>query len=523
LRLIPLSACVVLTLALLDGTPAGPGAPSREDASIERFLNGRETPLVSAVVRRRLVGATRGGSMTGWLEACTYLEGSAMRYRVVGEGGSGSIRKRALYAALDGEVSARRRDDSARARLDRENYEFLSADGAGEEVHVKLKPRRKDAMLVDGTMVLARGSGDLLRLEGRLVKAPSFWTRQVDVVRTYGRIGGVRVPIAMRSKAKVLVMGASTLDVSYSYLSVNGVPTAGANAADPSGACAGETAVSDARGAAPHHENGVAFHLRRSLDEASAEYEAALRLDAPSPPSAAQRQLVQRLAPRVFTTRSEPFALRDVAAVIHPDIPVIAYHLFWDDDIDFPDDNEPSDHEVVWVRYRPDGSLDRVWTYFHGRILEAGEPALADARAHGGRAAVLVQWGKHGSMPIGWETQMIEAAATETEADFYPVNTPITLERYNRATFEKLATVGARVADHALARQDGWPRTFTGSWADFSRFDRSVDVLGAIRKRGLVLVSRWNSATINQRFLRYNFRPKMEWPIALTETADSGG
>jgi hypothetical protein len=126
-------------------------------------------------------------------------------------------------------------------------------------------------------------------------------------------------------------------------------------------------------------------------------------------------------------------------------------------------------------------------------------------------------------MPIGWETQMIEAAATETEADFYPVDTPITLERYNRATFEKLSTVGARGADHPIARQEGWPRAFTGSWADFSRFDRAVDITGPIRKRGLVLVSRWNSATINQRFLRYNFRPKIEWPTALAEAADSGG
>jgi len=28
----------------------------------------------------------------------------------------------------------------------------------------------------------------------------------------------------------------------------------------------------------------------------------------------------------------------------------------------------------------------------------------------------------------------------------------------------------------------------------------------------MIRVSRWNSATINQHFLRYNFRPKTEWP-----------
>ena len=28
----------------------------------------------------------------------------------------------------------------------------------------------------------------------------------------------------------------------------------------------------------------------------------------------------------------------------------------------------------------------------------------------------------------------------------------------------------------------------------------------------MIVVSRWNSATLNQRFLRYNFKPKSEWP-----------
>jgi hypothetical protein len=28
----------------------------------------------------------------------------------------------------------------------------------------------------------------------------------------------------------------------------------------------------------------------------------------------------------------------------------------------------------------------------------------------------------------------------------------------------------------------------------------------------MVLVSRWNNATIDRHLLRYNFRPKTEWP-----------
>ena len=512
MRLSPICLCGLLALVgAEEPLRSSSKVPSDTATSMDRFLAQKEAPLASAVTRRHLVATTRGGAMSGWIDACTFLNGNEMRYEVVAQGGSSAVRKRALIAALDGEVKARHEGDAARAALVPANYEFAPVDAPGDVLRVTLKPKRNDSMLIDGAMSLARDSGELLSIEGRLVKSPSFWTRQVHVTRRYARIAGVRVPVAMESRAKILVMGASTFDMSYRYLAINGEPVAG-ETEEPGPGCATPAPSADPGSAAPHHERAVDFHLRRSLDEASAEYAATLEIDPPRPPNPAERRIVERLAPRVFVTRTEPFALRDVVAVIHPDEPIIAYHLLWDDDIDYPDDNDPSDHEVVWVRYRPDGTLDRFWTYFHGRILDGGEAALGDAASHGMRPAVFVQWGKHGSMPFGWASQPIEADAGETEAGFYPIGTPITLEVYNRGTYQKLATAGARAADHPLARLNGWPRAFTGTWADFSRFDRPVDVRGLLRARPMIAVSRWNSATLNQRFLRYNYKPKPEWP-----------
>jgi hypothetical protein len=333
------------------------------------------------------------------------------------------------------------------------------------------------------------------------------------VTRRFARIAGVRVAVSMESHAKVLVVGASTFEMSYRYLTINGERVGNEGSSDAEETCAQPSPPTDTADAAAHHERAIGFHLRRALDDASLEYAATLALDPPRRPTVAERALVERFAPRVFVTRSEPFKLRDVAAVMHPTEPVIAYHLFWDDDIDYPDDNDPSDHEVVWVRYRPDGTLERIWTNFHGRILDGGTVALTDAAAHDMRPAVFVQWGKHGPMPIGWETQPIVADAGETEAGFYPVGTPITLEQYNRGTYQKLSTVGPRASGHPLARLGGWPQRFSGTWEDFSRFDTPVDVLGPLDEHSMVLVSRWNSATINQQFLRYNFKPKTEWPV----------
>jgi hypothetical protein len=201
-----------------------------------------------------------------------------------------------------------------------------------------------------------------------------------------------------------------------------------------------------------------------------------------------------------------------VAAILHPSQQAIAYHFFWDDDIDFPDDNEPCDHELVWVRFGADGALTEILTYFHGRVLSGGERALKDAMTHGKRPFVAVQWGKHGSMPLGWQEQTIEPEDGETEAAFLQTGESISLAEYNRATFERLATEGARAADHPLARRSGWPRGFRGNAADFVSFTKPVDVLRLLREKRMIAVSRWNSAVINQQFLRYNFQPKLGWP-----------
>ena len=56
----------------------------------------------------------------------------------------------------------------------------------------------------------------------RSSKNPSFWTRRVEIVRRYGRVAGVRVPIEIDSVAQVLIAGRSTFRMTYEYQSLNG-------------------------------------------------------------------------------------------------------------------------------------------------------------------------------------------------------------------------------------------------------------------------------------------------------------
>ena len=62
--------------------------------------------------------------------------------------------------------------------------------------------RRLEAALVDGT-ILVTADGDWVRVQGRLAKSPSFWTRSVDLVRHYARRAGRPVPVEVQSLADV--------------------------------------------------------------------------------------------------------------------------------------------------------------------------------------------------------------------------------------------------------------------------------------------------------------------------------
>src|SRR5205085_11041271 len=113
--------------------------------------------------------------------------------------------------------------DPSRAALAALNYE-LKEPTAREPGVVRLvaKPRRKEVSLVEGFVFVTGDDADLVRVEGRLAKNPSFWITSVDVVRRYNRLAGIRVPVRLDSTAQVRIAGTSTLSVTYDYEMVNG-------------------------------------------------------------------------------------------------------------------------------------------------------------------------------------------------------------------------------------------------------------------------------------------------------------
>jgi len=191
------------------------------DHSMRQFLQQDDTQHPYRAVRR--LDAENGGRR-GWLEAVTeYSIENGFSYRVTAEGGSSLVRSKVLRAVLEGEREIIADGETARSSLALANYAF-QPNGVDDDglANILLSPKRQERALVSGTMFLQPNDGNLVRLQGRLAKNPSFWVRNVEIVRSYESIAGVVVPVALESTAHVRLVGPASLRMTYVYSEIDG-------------------------------------------------------------------------------------------------------------------------------------------------------------------------------------------------------------------------------------------------------------------------------------------------------------
>jgi len=223
--LLALSCMTGLSVQGLAGAPAPavPASPS-EYVAVEKFLSGLEKSPVAYQARRRLEASSLKLKESAWMEVETqYDPAVGLTYSIVAQGGSERIRKRVLYAVLEAEQENSTHVEWRKGNLSRASYASDVGGHAGDGMlKMQLTPRRRDPRLVVGSALVTAKSGNLVRVEGRLSKSPSFWVRWVDVSRSYSLVGGAMMPVAIESTADVRIAGMSTFSMTYDYQMVNG-------------------------------------------------------------------------------------------------------------------------------------------------------------------------------------------------------------------------------------------------------------------------------------------------------------
>jgi hypothetical protein len=218
------TGCLCLAVAFtMNPAPLRPAPAKSVDpraaAAMQGFLD--RAPRANQYIASRRLEAS-GVGHEGWLDVQTeFTAASGFFYQVTAEGGSGYIRSRVLRSLLEEEQSLIARNRTATVAISADNYQ-LTPEGLDENglAVVRMRPLRKERSLIVGRIFLTV-DGDLVRVEGRLAKNPSFWVTRVNVVRSYRRINGVPMPVSLETTAKLRLLGSSALRMTYRYVQVD--------------------------------------------------------------------------------------------------------------------------------------------------------------------------------------------------------------------------------------------------------------------------------------------------------------
>lgn len=201
---------------------ASPRADGRS-ATLERFLALDDPNPSQYIATRHLEARSEHLDKSARMDVAVEADARGFRYRIVAEEGSEYIRNRIFRKTLESERAMWSAGAPAHDGLTPDNYLFEDVVVQPDGTHsLRVKPRRKEMMLFDGAIFLNPQDGDLVKIEGKLAKTPSFWTRQVHITRWYKRLAGIRMPVALESVANVRIAGESTFRMTYQYECVNG-------------------------------------------------------------------------------------------------------------------------------------------------------------------------------------------------------------------------------------------------------------------------------------------------------------
>jgi hypothetical protein len=217
-----LAACIALagSLVLL---AANRQLTPRADEILARF-NAPAPPPYRAF-RRLEGGLNESSGRQAWMEAWTeFAPNTGFTYKVVNEGGHEYVRNKILRNVLRSEQELLAHGKPLRAPLVSRNYTFADGGIEGELQRILLNPSRKSDGIVKGSVLINPEAGSVVQMEGRLMKSPSFWIRDVDVTWKYARLGAHDLPVEMISSARVRLFGRSRFKMSYQYVSLEGRP-----------------------------------------------------------------------------------------------------------------------------------------------------------------------------------------------------------------------------------------------------------------------------------------------------------
>jgi len=210
-----LSALGGLLLLVAPVSAQAPAPPAEEIvARLMEANRQRDQRLAGYRVERRYHLKNELYSKNGEMQVEVAFEApDQVRFTVRAQQGSGMLNKRVFGRMMEGEQESLRPENKRRSAMTPENYDFRLA---GEErvegrraYRLEITPRREDTFLFAGAIWVDAEDFAVVRATGRPAKRPSFWTRKIDFLRTFKKVGPFWLPARTESVTEVFLFGTS--------------------------------------------------------------------------------------------------------------------------------------------------------------------------------------------------------------------------------------------------------------------------------------------------------------------------
>src|SRR5258708_34292495 len=170
---------LICSLAILAAVAAFAAHPHAAESSarfagiLQRFLTLDDPTPTASRALRHLEAENGHFESSAWMDVWTEADASGFRYRIVGEDGSDYIRDRVFRETLKSESDMWASGAPDRAGFTPDNYVFEDRGPRSDGLAwLTVRPRRKDVLHVDVSILLNLRNADLLRLGRRHSRSP---------------------------------------------------------------------------------------------------------------------------------------------------------------------------------------------------------------------------------------------------------------------------------------------------------------------------------------------------------------
>jgi hypothetical protein len=169
-----------------------------------------------------------------------YTAPHTLKFKALHFQGDNFVKVNVIGRLLQSEVERQQKDQSSDIAINRRNYKVAYKKTEtinGRVVHVfQLKPRAKRPGLFKGHIYVDALTGSLVRAEGRMVKSPSIFIKDIDFRQDYADSGPFTFPVRLHSEARVRLIGRVIVEMTNREYRVLSAPDAITAGLAPSGA-----------------------------------------------------------------------------------------------------------------------------------------------------------------------------------------------------------------------------------------------------------------------------------------------